>query len=62
MTEKDHVHFGAIGAKLQPCGNSTKIKSIMAWEIFEAHQEVAKALWGGEFWTRGHYIGIVGEH
>jgi REP element-mobilizing transposase RayT len=19
-------------------------------------------LWGGEFWTRGYYIGTVGEH
>jgi putative transposase len=19
-------------------------------------------LWGGEFWTRGYYVGMVGEH
>ena len=24
--------------------------------------EVKKKLWGGEFWTRGYYIGTVGEH
>jgi REP element-mobilizing transposase RayT len=23
---------------------------------------VKKALWGGEFWTRGYYRGTVGEH
>ena len=21
-----------------------------------------KALWGGEFWTRGYFVGTVGEH
>jgi REP element-mobilizing transposase RayT len=26
------------------------------------HPEVKKALWGGEFWTDGYYIGTVGEH
>ncbi len=39
-----------------------KIKSITARKIFEACQEVKKQLWGGEFWTRGYYIGTVGEH
>jgi putative transposase len=24
--------------------------------------DVKKALWGGEFWTKGYYIGTVGEH
>jgi REP element-mobilizing transposase RayT len=23
---------------------------------------VKKQLWGGEFWTRGYYVGSVGEH
>jgi REP element-mobilizing transposase RayT len=23
---------------------------------------VKKSLWGGEFWTRGYYVGTVGEH
>ena len=39
-----------------------KIKSITARKIFEAYPEVKEALWGGEFWTRGYYIGTVGEH
>jgi REP element-mobilizing transposase RayT len=26
------------------------------------HPEVKKNLWGGEFWTRGYYVGTVGEH
>ncbi len=26
------------------------------------HTAVKKQLWGGEFWTRGYYVGTVGEH
>ncbi|MCL2600771.1 MAG: transposase, partial [Treponema sp.] len=28
----------------------------------ESCPEVKKQLWGGEFWTKGYYIGTVGEH
>jgi REP element-mobilizing transposase RayT len=38
------------------------IKSITARKIFDTCPEVKKALWGGEFWTRGYYVGTVGEH
>jgi REP element-mobilizing transposase RayT len=38
------------------------IKSMTAKKIFEACPEVKKALWGGEFWTKGYYVGTVGEH
>jgi putative transposase len=38
------------------------IKSITAKKIFEAYPEVKKDLWGGEFWTRGYYVGTVGEY
>jgi REP element-mobilizing transposase RayT len=38
------------------------IKSLTAKKIFAECPEVKKILWGGEFWTRGYYVGTVGEH
>jgi REP element-mobilizing transposase RayT len=38
------------------------IKSIIAREIFAKHPEVKKELWGGEFWTDGHFISTVSKH
>jgi REP element-mobilizing transposase RayT len=62
-TEKDHVHFLVQSVpKYSPTEIIRTIKSITARKIFEAHPEVKKALWGGEFWTDGYYIGTVGEH
>ena len=61
--EKDHVHFLVQSV---PAYSPTKIvqmiKSITAKKIFEMCPEVKKDLWGGEFWTRGYYVGTVGEH
>jgi REP element-mobilizing transposase RayT len=62
-TEKDQVHFPVQSEpSYSPAEIVQKIKSITARKIFEAHPEVKKALWGGEFWTRGYYIGTVREH
>jgi len=62
-TEKDHVHFLVQSVPAySPASIVQKIKSITARKIFEACPEVKKALWGGEFWTRGYYVGTVGEH
>jgi REP element-mobilizing transposase RayT len=62
-TEKDHVHFLLQSVPMySPAKIVQTIKSITAKKIFEACPEVRKALWGGEFWTRGYYIGTVGEH
>ena len=62
-TEKDHVHFLVQSVPTySPARIVQTIKSITAKKIFEAHPEVKKVLWGGEFWTRGYYIGTVGEH
>jgi REP element-mobilizing transposase RayT len=62
-TEGDHVHFLVQSV---PAYNPEQIvrtiKSITARKIFELCPEVKKALWGGEFWTKGYYIGTVGEH
>jgi REP element-mobilizing transposase RayT len=61
-TEKDHVHFLVQSVpSYSPTEIVQKIKSITARKIFEAHPEVKKALWGREFWTRGYYIGTIGE-
>ncbi len=55
--EKDHVHFLVQSVPTNsPAKIVQTIKSITAKKIFEACPEVKKALWGGEFWTRGYYV------
>ena len=62
-TERDHVHFLVQSVPTySPEQIVRTIKSITARKIFEACPEVKKILWGGEFWTRGYYVGTVGEH
>jgi putative transposase len=39
----------------------TTIKSIIAREVLAKHPEVKKKLWGGEFWTEGHFISTVSK-
>ena len=61
--EVDHVHFLVQSVpKYSPKQIVQKIKSLTARKIFEACPDVKRALWGGEFWTDGYYIGTVGEH
>jgi REP element-mobilizing transposase RayT len=61
--EKDHVHFLVQSVPTySPAKVVQTIKSLTAKKIFEACPEVKKSLWGGEFWTRGYYVGTVGEH
>ncbi|GAB6276079.1 MAG: IS200/IS605-like element ISEfa4 family transposase [Rectinema sp.] len=62
-TEKDHVHFLVQSVPTySPSKIVQIIKSITAKKIFERCPEVKKALWGGEFWTKGYYIGSTGKH
>ena len=62
-TEKNHVHFLVHSVPAySPEQIVRTIKSITARKIFELCPEVKKALWGGEFWTKGYYIGTVREH
>jgi REP element-mobilizing transposase RayT len=62
-TEKNHIHFLVQSVSAySPEQIVRTIKSITARKIFESCPEVKKALWGGEFWTKGYYIGTVGEH
>jgi len=62
-TEGDHVHFLVQSV---PTYSPTKIvmaiKSITAKEIFKRHPEVKKELWGGEFWSDGHFVSTVGKY
>jgi REP element-mobilizing transposase RayT len=62
-TDKDHVHFLVQSV---PTYSPTKImrtiKSVTAREIFAKHPEVKKKLWGGEFWSEGHFVSTVGKH
>jgi len=62
-SEQDHVHFLVQSV---PTYSPTKIvrtiKSITARKILESSPEVKKALWGGNFWSDGYYVGTVGEH
>ena len=62
-TEKDHVHFLIQSVPTySPAKIVQTIKSITAKKIIEVCPDVKKALWGGEFWTRGYYVGSEGEH
>ena len=62
-TEGDHVHFLVQSVPTySPTKIVTTIKSILAKKIFERHPEIKKQLWGGEFWTDGHFVSTVSKH
>jgi REP element-mobilizing transposase RayT len=62
-TDRDHVHFFVQSVPMySPTRIVTTIKSITAREIFKRIPEVKKQLWGGEFWTKGFYLGTVGKY
>ena len=62
-SEKDHVHFLVQSVPTySPTKIVTTIKSLTARKILEGNPEIKKALWGGNFWTGGYYVGTVGEH
>jgi putative transposase len=61
--EGDHVHFLIQSVPTySPTNIVTKVKSIIAREIFLKVPSVKKKLWGGEFWTNGFFVTTVGEH
>ena len=62
-SEKDQVHFLVQSVPTySPTKIVTTIKSLTARKILESNPEVRKALWGGNFWTAGYYVGRVGEY
>jgi len=61
--EKDHVHFLLQSVpSYRPTEVVKIVKSITAREIFKRVPGVKRQLWGGEFWTKGHFISTVGRH
>ena len=61
-TDKDHVHFLVQTIPMySPKKIVQTIKSITAREIFMRVPSVKKALWGGEFWSKGYFINTVGQ-
>jgi len=58
--DKDHVHFLIQAIPMySPKKIVQMIKSITAREIFRREPSVKKALWGGEFWSKGYFINTV---
>ena len=61
--DKDHVHFLVQSIPMySPTKIVKMIKSITARKIFANKPQVKEELWGGEFWSKGYYIGTVGKH
>lgn len=61
--DQDHVHFYLQFLPKYSGGKVIRvIKSVTAQQVFKRHPEIAEALWGGEFWTDGYYIGTVSPH
>ena len=61
--DKDHVHFLVQSIPMySPTKLVKMIKSITARKIFSNKPQVKEQLWGGEFWSKGYYIGTVGRH
>ena len=60
--DEDHVHFLLQSVpKYSPSQLFRVVKSITAIKLFEAHPDIKKELWGGEFWSDGGYVSTVGE-
>jgi putative transposase len=58
--DRDHIHVLCRFLPKYSGGQVIRtIKSITAQQLFAQVPEVKKALWGGEFWTDGYYIGTI---
>ena len=61
--DKNHVHFLIQSTPMHSPSNIIKVvKSITARRIFAEHPEVKKALWGGELWSDGYFVGTVSKN
>ncbi|MEB4592125.1 IS200/IS605 family transposase [Candidatus Thiothrix sp. Deng01] len=62
-TDEDHVHFLVQSVPTYSVTQVVRlIKSLSAREVFKKCPHVKKQLWGGEFWTDGHFASTVGKH
>ena len=60
--DRDHIHIlCSAHPKVSPGQVVRVFKSITAREVFRRKPDVKKELWGGEFWTDGHYVATVGR-
>ena len=61
--DEDHVHFliESLTTTYSPAKIFQVVKSITAIELFKRHPEIRRALYHGEFWSDGGYVGTVGE-
>jgi len=60
--DEDHLHFLLQSVpKYSPSQIFRLVKSITARKLFEAHSDLKKELWGGEFWSDGGFVSTVGE-
>ena len=58
--DRDHIHILCRFLPKYTGGQVIRtIKSITGQQIFAQVPEIKKALWGGEFWTDGYYIGTI---
>ena len=61
-TDKDHVHFLIQSVPTySPTKIIQRVKRLTAREIFKRAPEVKQKLWGGEFWSDGYYVSMVGR-
>ncbi len=61
--ESDNVHFLVqIVPSISVSKLVTLIKSLSARELFKAHPEIKRILWGGSLWTSGYYANTVGQY
>ena len=61
--EGDHVHFPIQSVPMySPTKIVTTIKGNISKQVFEAHPEVKKQLWGGEFWSDGYFVSTVSKY
>ena len=62
-TEGEHVHFLVQSIPTySPRKIVTTIKGILSRKILEAHPEIKKQLWGGEFWSDGYFVSTVSKY
>lgn len=60
--DEDHVHFMLQSVpKYSPSQLFRIAKSVTAIQLFKKHPDLKEELWGGEFWSDGGYVAIVGE-
>ena len=61
--DKNHVHFLIQSTPTHsPSEIIRVVKSITARRMFAEHLEIKKALWGGQLWTDGYFVSMVGKH